>query len=121
MILDGTRLDINNIPHFVEMPRLDLFATAGFPFTRLADSSQTAAVLSDQPNVDEIGMYLSTLSFFGARTGYPSLRVTVVDPATAASLRNKDMFMFAVGEHADVPEAWLSRMPLDSATAPLRW
>jgi cellulose synthase (UDP-forming) len=64
------------------MPNLELFANAGFPFTRLADLSETDVILPTVPSPDEIALYLNLMSHFGAQTGYPALRVTVSAPNT---------------------------------------
>jgi cellulose synthase (UDP-forming) len=63
------------------MPNLQLFGNAGFPFTQMADLSQTIVVLPTAPSAEEISMYLHLMSYFGTQTGYPALRVTVTGPA----------------------------------------
>jgi cellulose synthase (UDP-forming) len=67
------------------MPNLELFANAGFPFTQLADLSETTVVLPTVPSAAEIGLYLNLMGHFGAQTGYPALRVTVSGPNTVIS------------------------------------
>ena len=76
-ILKTSYLDIADIPHLAIMPDLELFANAGYPFTRKADLADTAVVLPDTPMPDEIEMYLTLMGHFGAQTGYPVLNVTV--------------------------------------------
>ena len=70
------------------MPNLELFANAGFPFTRFADLSQTRIVLPSRATPEELALYLSLLAYFGEQTGYPVLRVQVGDSS-------------ALGEDAD--------------------
>ena len=41
-VLPASTLELGNPAHFVRMPRLDLFAAAGYPFTSKADGSETA-------------------------------------------------------------------------------
>ena len=89
-ILKSSFLDIRNIPHLAVMPDLDLFANAGYPFTRMADLSETAVVLPDTPMPDEIEMYLTLMGHFGAQTGYPVLNVTVTNDAGMSTDRKKD-------------------------------
>ena len=78
-ILKTSYLDIADIPHLAIMPDLELFANAGYPFTRKADLADTAVVLPDTPMPDEIEMYLTIMGHFGAQTGYPVLNVTVTN------------------------------------------
>jgi hypothetical protein len=53
----GSTVDFSKFPHFAALPNLAYFAQMGYPFTRLADLSETAVVLPDAPNSDEIGLY----------------------------------------------------------------
>ena len=89
-ILKSSFLDIRNIPHLAVMPDLDLFANAGYPFTRMADLSDTAVVLPDTPMPDEIEMYLTLMGHFGAQTGYPVLNVTVTNNEGMKTDKTKD-------------------------------
>ncbi|HEY4357235.1 MAG TPA: UDP-forming cellulose synthase catalytic subunit [Acidobacteriaceae bacterium] len=72
-------LDITGIPHWAQLPNLEIFANAGYPFTRLADLSDTAVVMPPQPDPAEIELYLALMGHFGSQTGYPVLNVTVTD------------------------------------------
>jgi cellulose synthase (UDP-forming) len=78
-ILKSSYLDLQGIPHWIGLPNLELFANAGFPFTRRADLSETTVVLPDTPTTDEIEMYLTMMGHFGAQTGFPVLRVVVTN------------------------------------------
>jgi cellulose synthase (UDP-forming) len=89
-VLKDSYLDIQDLPHWVPLPDLELFANAGYPFTRKADLADTAVVLSDTPQTDEIELYLTLMGHFGAQTGYPVLNVTVVNAAGMSTDRTKD-------------------------------
>ena len=78
-ILKDSYLDIRDIPHWAVLPNLELFANAGYPFTRKADLSDTAVVLPDTATSDEIEMFLTLMGHFGAQTGYPVLNVSVTN------------------------------------------
>ena len=81
-ILCNSSLDLQGLALWTPMPNLELFANAGFPFTQLADLSQTTVVLPTVPSPQEIALYLHLMSHFGAQTGYPALRVIVAGPNT---------------------------------------
>jgi len=78
-ILKDSYIDIKDIPHWAVLPNLEIFANAGYPFTRKADLSDTTVVLPDTPAADEIEMYLTMMGHFGAQTGYPVLNVSVTN------------------------------------------
>jgi cellulose synthase (UDP-forming) len=89
-ILKDSYLDVAGTPHWTMLPNLELFANAGYPFTRRADLADTVVVLPDQPSVDELEMFLSLMGHFGAQTGDPALRVTVTNAEGMASDGGKD-------------------------------
>jgi cellulose synthase (UDP-forming) len=83
-------LDIQGIPHLAVLPDLEIFANAGYPFTRKADLADTAVVLPSSAAPEEIELYLTLMGHFGAQTGYPVLNVTVTDSDGMKSDRRKD-------------------------------
>jgi cellulose synthase (UDP-forming) len=83
-------LDIQDIPHWAVLPELELFANAGYPFTRKADLSDTTVVLPESPAPEEIEMFLTLMGHFGAQTGYPVLNVTVSSSAGMKADEKKD-------------------------------
>ena len=89
-ILKDSYLDIQGIPHWATLPNLEIFANAGYPFTRRADLSDTAVVLPDTATAEEIEMYLTLMGHFGAQTGYPVLNVSVTNADGMTSDRTKD-------------------------------
>ena len=89
-ILKDSYLDIQGIPHSATLPNLEIFANAGYPFTRRADLADTAVVLPDTAAPGEIEMYLTFMGHFGAQTGYPVLNVTVTNSDGMKSDHTKD-------------------------------
>jgi cellulose synthase catalytic subunit (UDP-forming) len=100
-ILKDSYLDIAGITHLAVLPNLELFANAGFPFTRQADLAGAAVVLPDQPSTAELEMFLALMGHFGAQTGYPALRVEVTNAAGMTGTRGKDYLV--IGTAADQP------------------
>ena len=98
-ILRSSYLDLRGIEHWAAMPNLELFANAGFPFTRFADLSQTTVVMPPTATEKEIGVYLMLMSYFSAQTGYPALRVSV---GSSAAL-GKDVDYLIIGTAGDQP------------------
>ena len=89
-VLKDSYLDITGIPHSAMLPNLELFASAGYPFTRKVDLADTVVVLPDQPSAAELEMFLALMGHFGAQTGYPVLNVTVINAARMTSDGRRD-------------------------------
>ncbi len=79
-ILGDSYLDLSGYPHYTPLPNLELFANAGYPFTRYADLGGTTVILPHQPNTQEIEAFVTLMGHFGRQTGFPALRVTVDGP-----------------------------------------
>jgi cellulose synthase (UDP-forming) len=78
-ILKDSYLDIHDIPHWAVLPNLEIFANAGYPFTRKADLADTAVVMPDNAAPEELELFLALMGHFGGQTGYPVLNVTVTN------------------------------------------
>ncbi len=96
-VLCGSTLDLRGLGLWTQMPNLELFANAGFPFTERADLAQTVVVLPAVPRAGEVALYLQLMSHFGEETGYPALRVTVADPSTTISRGHDYLILGATG------------------------
>lgn len=105
-------LDFSGYDHFMAMPNLGVFKDSGFPFTRLADLSQTAVVLADQPSAEDISAYLSVLGRFGESTGYPATGVSVIKATQIASAADKDILVMSSGSDQPLLKQWADRLPI---------
>ncbi len=104
-------IDISGYGHFLAMPDLAAFGRIGFPFTRLADLSQTAVVLPDQPKVQELSVYLDLLGRLGESTGYPGTGIEVVRSEQVDSVASKDLLLIASGDNQPLLKSWAGAMP----------
>jgi hypothetical protein len=104
-------IDLRGYEHFIALPNLGVFQSSGFPFTRLADLSETAVVLSDAASPEELSLYLDVLGRFGDSTGYPALAVTVAQADQQASLQGKDLLVLAAGDQQPLLQRWADRLP----------
>lgn len=85
--------DISGAYRFAQLPNLAYFVSSGFPFTRMADLSETAVVLPQQPNAVEIGAYLDMMGRIGSLTGYPVIRHVVVRPDALNSVSDRNLLV----------------------------
>ncbi len=105
-------LDLSRGYHFAEMPNLGDFATSGFPFTRMADLSQTAIVLPDRPAPEEIGAFLDLMGRFGAMTGLPGVRVAVTRPDEVGGYGDRDLLVIGTMARLQAADPLLASSPL---------
>lgn len=104
-------IDISGYPHFMAMPDLRAFTQAGFPFTRMADLSETAVVMGERAGPAEYGTYLDVMGRMGEATGYPAVGVTVVRDAQVASQADKDLLIIAAGPDQPLLKRWAKYLP----------
>ena len=89
-------IDLTGFRHYVALPNLALFASAGYPFTRMADLSQTVIVLNDSSEASSVESFLSLMGRFGRLTGVPATGVRLAGAkATADDLRDVDILVLA--------------------------
>ena len=68
-IEDNSFIDLSHTRHFTLLPNLSYFVGASFPFTRLADYSQTVLMLPSMPGNAEISTLLEMAGRSGNATG----------------------------------------------------
>jgi hypothetical protein len=98
--------------HFAQMPNLAFFVSSGFPFSRMADLSNTTVVLPDSPDTGEISAYLRMMGRFGFLTGYPVLRATVARPEEEANLQKGDVLVIGTIAHLGSLTDILQNVPI---------
>jgi hypothetical protein len=113
VIEPDSTLDLSGYEHFIAMPNLGVFQSSGFPFTRLADLSETAVVMPDAAGVAEYSAYLTVLGRFGESTGHPATALTVAQAEDEDALKDKDLLVFAAGGRQPLLQRWASHMPAD--------
>ncbi|WP_254911775.1 cellulose biosynthesis cyclic di-GMP-binding regulatory protein BcsB [Yersinia frederiksenii] len=99
-------IDLSHTYHFTLLPNLSYFVGASFPFTRLADFSQTLIILPEKPSNTEVRTLLDLAARAGNSTGKPIInaRVKLGIPANAQDdslFTDNDILVVSVLEHAD--------------------
>lgn len=107
-------LDLSSYQHFIAMPNLGVFNDSGFPFTRLADLSESAVVMPDNVGTDELSAYLTVMGRFGESTGYPATAVKVVQAKDVQSVADKDLLVLATGGNQPLLQQWQQYLPATS-------
>ncbi|MGO3742119.1 cellulose biosynthesis cyclic di-GMP-binding regulatory protein BcsB [Kerstersia sp.] len=104
-------IDLTAYPHYKAMPDLLSFGESGWPFTRLADLSETAVVLNKNPKLQEISTYLDLMGLMGEATGYPALYVTVTSPEKVGAQADKDLLVISSGSAQPLLTEWSAELP----------
>ncbi|SAI66772.1 cellulose synthase regulator protein [Bordetella ansorpii] len=111
-------IDVSGYPHFIAMPDLAAFSQAGFPFTRMADLSDTLVVLGANAANQEYSAYLTVMGRMGESTGYPATGVSVSRAQQASSVPpGKDLLVIASGADQSWLKEWASSVPAYSGSA----
>ncbi|MGE4336153.1 MAG: cellulose biosynthesis cyclic di-GMP-binding regulatory protein BcsB [Pigmentiphaga sp.] len=104
-------LDISGLKHYLEMPNLGAFASSGFPFTRMADFSDTIVIVPNQPDVEIMRAFLELMGYMGNITGYPATRLRVRTGADTSELADNDLLVLAAGRDQPLLSTWSDRLP----------
>ncbi len=104
-------LDVSHYDHFMAMPNLGVFKDSGFPFTRMADLSETSVILPNDPGPADLSAYLALLGRFGDSTGYPATGLRVVHADQLAEQRDRDLLVLASGNNQPLLKQWQSLLP----------
>jgi len=105
-------LDFSGFPRYAALPNLAYFANIGFPFTRMADLSETAVVLPERPNADEIGLYLTLMGRMGESTAYPALQHAVVSATDVAKVASRDLIVIGSATNQSLMAQWTDHLPM---------
>jgi cellulose synthase (UDP-forming) len=105
-------IDLSALPHSVVLPRLELFAGSGYPFTAWPDLGRTAVVLSQAPTTDEYETLLDMTGFCGAETGAPVTDVKVTDGSNLDQVRDKDILLLGTPAMQPLLREWSDAMPV---------
>jgi hypothetical protein len=99
-------IDLSATERFTSLPNLAFFVNSGYPFTRMADLSQTAIVLPDQLTSQDIEAYLALMGMMGDSTGFPVARSTVVTAGGVDQVADKDLLVLGSIPHQPLIARW---------------
>ena len=91
---EQSTIDFSGFHHYLEMPNLRSFAGSGFPFSRMADLSETVVVMPSRPSEAQTTVLFETVAGIGAQVGYPALGLRVVHDWNVAQAEDADVLLF---------------------------
>jgi hypothetical protein len=108
-LFDNSTLYFPPMPHFVAMPKLELFALNGFPFTRWPDGYETMIYLPKHDSAS-IDTSLNLIGMVTQKNGFPMFgaQVAYTEPADWKG------DMLVVGKTSDIPKSIMDRAPMQT-------
>lgn len=106
-LFDNSTLIFPPMPHNVEMPKLELFALNGFPFTRWPDGYETQIYLP-KPDSGSIDSALNLIGMITQKNGFPLFGTQIV----FSEPKNYKGELLVIGEAASIPKSIMSHAPL---------
>jgi cellulose synthase operon protein B len=104
-------IDLTGFYHYIAMPNLVAYANSGYPFTRLADLSETTVVLPDQPTPGDVALYLTAISRMGVATGYPGTRFRLLPASRAQEAGDTDLLVVSHAGADALLRGWGQHLP----------
>ncbi|MGP5447651.1 cellulose biosynthesis cyclic di-GMP-binding regulatory protein BcsB [Pseudomonas helleri] len=93
IIDEDSTIDLSGYHHYISMPDLKVFARSGFPFSRMADMSESIVVVPSKGTPTQISTLLEAVASISARTGYPAFGVRLSDDWKSASKEDADLLL----------------------------
>ncbi len=109
-IFENSTFHFPAMPHFIEMPKLELFALDGFPFTRWPDGYESMIYLT-QSNYDTVNAALNLIGLMTQKNGYPLFGAEI----TFKKPDNWDGELIILGDIKTIPEDFAINAPLKFA------
>lgn len=106
-LYENSTLYFPQMPHFVELPKVELFALNGFPFTRWPDGYETMIYLP-QPDPASIETALNAVGMITQKNGFPlfSTQVRFEEP------KGWDGELLVIGKTSSIPKSIMGAAPI---------
>ena len=93
IIDEDSTIDLSGYHHYISMPDLKAFARSGFPFSRMADMSESIVVVPAKTTPTQISTLLEAVAGISARSGYPAFGLRLSDDWQAAAKEDADLLL----------------------------
>lgn len=90
---ENSTIDLSGYHHYIAMPDLRAFARSGFPFSRMADLSETLVMVPAKPTPMQVGTLLDTVAGLAGQIGYPALGLKLADDWQQAAAADADLLL----------------------------
>lgn len=114
-IFENSTLVFPDMPHFVELPKLELFMLNGFPFTRWPDGYDTLIYLTDPSSNESIATAMNLVGLMTQKNGFPLLNIKI----GLQSLEKWTGDIIIVGNQREMPSVIKEHSPLHTSKTSL--
>ncbi|TXI29875.1 MAG: cellulose biosynthesis cyclic di-GMP-binding regulatory protein BcsB [Aquipseudomonas alcaligenes] len=90
---ENSTIDLSGYHHYIAMPDLRAFARSGFPFSRMADLSDTLILVPAKPTAMQLGTLLDVVGGLAKQVGYPALGLRLSDDWKQAADADVDLLL----------------------------
>lgn len=90
---EASNIDLSGYHHYIGLPDLRAFARSSFPFSRMADLSETLVLIPKTNQPAQVASLLETIAGLSARIGYPAMRLQVTDDWRKAQEIDADLLV----------------------------
>lgn len=106
-IFEDSTLYFPSMPHFVELPKLELFMLNGFPLTRWPDGFESLIYIPN-PDYNTIAASMNIIGMITQKNGFPLFGLKLsMEPVS-----DWDGEMLVVGASENIPKSLFARAPL---------
>lgn len=95
LIDQESTIDLSGYHHYLRMPDLGAFARSGFPFSRMADLSETMVMVPARSDATQISTLLETLAWISAQSGLPAFGLRLSDDWKAVANIDADLLVMS--------------------------
>jgi len=93
IIDEDSTIDLSGYHHYISMPDLKAFARSGFPFSRMADMSESIVVVPGSSTPTQVSTLLEAVAGISARTGYPAFGLRLSNDVDSAVKQDADVLL----------------------------
>ncbi len=105
-------IDLSQVKRHAVLPNLGFFANSGYPFTRMADFSETMLVMPHQPTPTELSGILNTIGRLSSLVGHPATKISVSGPSGMETNLDKDIMVFGSATRQPALQSLLTNAPI---------
>ena len=113
---ENSTIDLSGYHHYIAMPDLRAFARSGFPFSRMADLSETQVLVPAKPTPMQVGILLDVVGSIAGQVGYPALGIRLIDDWKQAASADADLLVIGTLPRELARSATLACCSTPSAT-----
>lgn len=120
VVIDGqSTIDFSRYRHYTAMPNLHIFAFGSYPFSRMADLSETITYIPESATRVQVELLFNLMGRIGSETGLPVYNLSIDSNWKNIKKAHKDIIAFGplptnsrndleLGVFLSIPKNWLS-------------